>query len=56
MFNYAKVGKKIEIHLLIMYFYIIFEFHSKISCISEIKINRDLFCISLDLHYLCTYD
>ena len=24
-----------------------------IGCISEIKINRDLFCISLDLHYLC---
>ena len=24
-----------------------------IGSISEIKINRDLFCISLDLHYLC---
>ena len=27
---------------------------SKVGCISEIKINGDLFCISLDLHYLCT--
>ena len=25
----------------------------KIGCTSEIKINHDLFCISLDLHYLC---
>jgi len=23
------------------------------GCTSEIKINHDLFCISLDLHYLC---
>ena len=27
---------------------------SKIGCISEIKINLNLFCISLDLHYLCS--
>ena len=32
-----------------------FEFDSsKVGCISEMKINRVLFCISLDLHYLCT--
>ena len=30
----------------------IFELCSKIVCISEIKINFYLFCISLDLHYL----
>ena len=24
------------------------------SEVKQIKINRDLFCISLDLHYLCT--
>ena len=30
-----------------------FELRSKIGCISEMKINQDLFCISLDLHYLC---
>ena len=34
----------------------IFELHSKIGCISEMKINQDLFCISLDLHYLCSDD
>ncbi len=28
--------------------------NSKTGCFSEIKINCDLFCISLDLHYLCT--
>jgi len=27
---------------------------SKIGGVSEIKINRHLFCISLYLHYLCT--
>ena len=32
----------------------IFELRSKIGCISEIKINLYLFCISLDLHYLCS--
>ena len=37
-----------------MNYYIIFELRSKIGCISKIKINRDLFCILLDLHYLCT--
>ena len=26
----------------------------KIGCISKIKINADLFCILLDLHYLCS--
>lgn len=26
----------------------------KIGCISKTKINRYLFCISLDFHYLCT--
>ena len=25
----------------------------KVGCISEIKININLFCISLNLHYLC---
>ena len=30
------------------------ELRSKIGCISEAKINRDLFCVSLDLHYLCS--
>ena len=25
----------------------------KVGCISAIKINANLFCISLDLHYLC---
>ena len=30
-----------------------FELRSKIGCISEAKINRDLFRVSLDLHYLC---
>ena len=33
-----------------------FELRSKIGCISEMKINQDLFCISLDLHYLCSDD
>ena len=27
---------------------------SKIGCISKMKINHVLFCILLDLHYLCT--
>ncbi len=27
--------------------------YSKVGCISEMKINSNLFCISLDLHYLC---
>ena len=27
---------------------------SKVGCTSEIKINAYLFCIPLDLHYLCT--
>ena len=31
-----------------------FGFQPKIGGISEMKINRDLFCISLDLHYLCS--
>ena len=26
----------------------------KLGCISKMKINHDLFCILLDLHYLCT--
>ena len=26
----------------------------KVDCISEMKINCDLFCISLDLCYLCS--
>ena len=30
----------------------IFELRSKVGCISEIKINLHLFCISLNLHYL----
>ena len=38
--------------ILITYSYL---WHSpKVGFISEMKINRDLFCISLDLHYLCT--
>ena len=34
----------------------IFELRSKVGCISEIKINLHLFCISLNLHYLCSDD
>ncbi len=29
-----------------------FDLRSKVGCISEMKINCDLFCISLDFHYL----
>ena len=30
-----------------------FELRSKIKCTSELKINTDLFCTSLDCCYLC---
>jgi hypothetical protein len=33
-----------------------FELRSKVGCISEMKINRNLFCISLNLHYLCPHE
>ena len=45
----GKIQINLEFHSLIR----TFELRSKIGCISEMKINRDLFCISLDLHYLC---
>ena len=32
----------------------IFHLWSRIGCILEMKINSNLFCISLDFHYLCT--
>ena len=32
----------------------IFSLREKIGCISEMKINQYLFCISLDFHYLCS--
>ena len=45
-----KVLKRFGISLTYSYLW-----HSpKVGFISEMKINRDLFCISLDLHYLCT--
>ena len=44
-----KFSNKFGISLTYSYF----ELRSKIGCISEMKINQDLFCISLDLHYLC---
>jgi len=31
-----------------------FDLRSKVGCTSKIKINANLFCISLGLHYLCT--
>ena len=45
-----------QIKLVFRSLYRIFGLWPKIGCISEMKINLDLFCISLDLHYLCTHE
>ena len=50
MLGFSQIN--LENHSLIR----IFELRSKIGYISEIKINMDLFCISLNLHYLCSDD